>query len=84
MEVAFVTLLIKDVLIGDRWSKSLKGRYCMGSFFSAVAKGCNYLVLGLEKKAVIKAREEAQDWQTYDTCMNYCRIVACISFLLGK
>ena len=69
MEFAFMTLLVKDVLtgIGDRWSKILKGRYCMGSFCSAEAKGCNYLVLGLEKKAVIKAREEAQDWQTYDT-----------------
>ena len=34
-----------------------------------MAEGCNSLVLGLEKKAVIKAREEAQDWQRYD--MNY-------------
>lgn len=71
MEFALMTLFIKDVLIEDRWSKTLKGRYCNGfdalMFFSAVAKGCNYLVLGLEKKAVIKAREEAQDWQTYDT-----------------
>ena len=36
-------------------------------FFSAVAKGCNHPVLGLEGKAVIQAREEAQDWQRYDT-----------------
>ena len=46
-------------------------------FFSAEAKGCNYLMLGLEKKAVIKAREEAQDWQTYD--MNYnCVFLFCL------
>ena len=31
-----------------------------------MATGCSGLMLGLEKKAVIKAREEAQDWQTYD------------------
>ena len=31
----------------------------------------NYLVLGLEKKAVIKAREEAQDWQRYDMIIVY-------------
>ena len=34
--------------------------------FWTVATGCSGLMLGLEKKAVIKAREEAQDWQTYD------------------